>query len=62
MRRTGSVSINETQYKAVKAVQAEFGLLEDYLERTLPDGREKALCFTALEDAAMRATRAVSRT
>jgi hypothetical protein len=45
---------------SIDGVRAAFEGLNDYLERVLPAGREKACALTNLEQAGMWATKAVS--
>jgi hypothetical protein len=53
----GSTEESKKAHRIIKALFTDLALEMDYL---LPDGRDKSLVFTHLEDAAMRSNRAVS--
>lgn len=43
-------------------LRIEFKSIANYLDEVLPDGREKSLCITALEEASMWSHKAIAKT
>lgn len=59
--RFSRVQANGEQTAVIEAVDALFWSLAEKVDRLVPDGREKALALTSLEQAAMWAVKAASR-
>ena len=56
-----SKDLNIEQLKRVEDIIHNFTALCDYLDYLIPEGREKSLYITKLEEACMWAVKAVSR-
>lgn len=56
----GHVEVSPQQAHEIAVATAAFRRYADTLDALLPSGRHRALCFTALEEAAMWATKAIS--
>ena len=56
-----SRTLNDEQKDDVNFIQQNFTALYDYLDDMIPDGREKSLYTTKLEEACMWAVKAISR-
>lgn len=59
--RFATVVPNGEQAAVLEVTRDVIALVAERLERLLPDGREKALAMTKLEEAAMWASKAVVR-
>ena len=55
-----SRELKDTQKDDINTVQSNFTMLYDYLDSIIPEGREKSLYTTKLEEACMWATKAIS--
>lgn len=52
---------SETAQQGIVTLRGEFGLIIQLVDDVVPDGREKSLAFTKLEEAAMWAIKGASR-
>jgi hypothetical protein len=59
--RFDHVTLTPEQQELSDDVRGAYQDLERYLEEVIPNGRDKALLFTHLEDSSFRAQRAISR-
>lgn len=59
--RFGNVTVIKEQFDRIEFVRDEFGHLLDNINNSVPNGREKSLMLTKLEEACMWATKGISR-
>ena len=53
--------LNEHQINVIELIRSDFAVFFDAIDEHIPEGREKSLVITKLEEACMWAVKAVSR-
>lgn len=59
--RFGARALDSEQESAVETIRGAVRALATKLDKAVPDGRDKSLALTALEDVEMRAVKGISR-
>lgn len=57
----GNIGVTREQLDKIEFVRDEYGRLLDNINNSIPDGREKSLMITKLEEACMWGIKAISR-